>query len=153
MSWNPLTRHTFNRVLKSFNEVRPNSLCKPLIGQTFHRVDHVSWSNYCNLHWVHFIDAVVKICWCHPHSSFTFSLGGFLSNHIWCYVCDFLHVTWFGCMRSMCDWSFMGTHLNYWFMPPLPPQEVFLSYCNFKNSWEISNWSKEITYYFYKDHI
>ena len=54
-------------------------------------VDHISWSKYCNLHWIHFIAIVVNICGFHSHPNFTFSLGGFIGNHIWCYVCECLH--------------------------------------------------------------
>ena len=79
-------------MLKSSSKVRPNSLCKPLTGHTFHRVVHDSWSKHCNLHWIQFITTVVNICGCHPHPNFTFSLGWFLGNHIKCYACECLYV-------------------------------------------------------------
>ena len=129
-------------MLKSSNKVRPNSLCKPLIGQTFHRVDHDSWSKHCNLHWIHFITAIVKLCGCHPHPNFTFSLGGFLCNQIWCYVCECLHDldvcslhvilvyllnVWNGCMVKVL-W------VQVWTTDSPPLSEVYLSYCN-SNNW------------------
>ena len=127
-------------MLKSSNKARPNSLCKSITGQTFYRVDHASWLKCCNLYWIHFITIAVKICGCHPHPSFTFSLEGFWViisgvNYVNVYFLTCIIYTFFTwyfslfviCMRWMCGESFMGPTIDYKFTPP---SEVYLSYCN-----------------------
>ena len=127
---------------KSSNKVRPNSLYKPLIGQIFHKVDHVSWSKHCNLHWIHFVAVVVKICGCHPHPSFTFLHGRLLGNHIWCHMCVITYL----CLHDLdvhalyvihwiyemdVWWKFYGSKFKLLIHPhPLAISEVYLSYCN-----------------------
>ena len=95
-------------MLQSFNRVRFNNLCKPLIGKTFHRVDHNLWSHNYNLHWIHFTNVVVNICVCHHHPSYTFSLEGFWVTKLLCYV------LFISCYEWTCVVSYFSLHAKLW---------------------------------------
>ena len=77
-------------VLKSYNKVGLNSLCKPLIGQAFHRAEHGSWSNFVTL--TSYIIAIVVIVGVIPTPVLPSHFGGFLGDQILCHLFSCMHL-------------------------------------------------------------